>query len=176
MKTRLYRIILSSIILLIANLSAQDLSFSGFTRNYSGMLLKDPNEFSILQNTFNINIEHNQGSVAFKVNPLIYQYANDEPTFMLREVYLDVYFNSMDFRLGKQQIIWGKADGVFITDIVSPKNLDEFLLPDFDEIRIGITSVKANYYLGNSFFELVWIPSFISTKLANPPSIWARTP
>ena len=176
LKLKTFGITLSLILMMTFNLSAQGLSLSGYARNYTGVLLNDTNNYSILQNTFNLNLEHSQDNVAFKINPLIYQYANEEPVFGIREAYLDIFFNSMDFRIGKQQIIWGKADGVFITDIVSPKNLDEFLLPDFDEIRIGTTSLKANYYYGNSAFELVLIPAFTSTKLAEAPSIWARTP
>ena len=175
-KLKTFWITLLLILMMTINLSAQGLSLSGYARNYTGVLLNDTNNFSILQNTFNLNLEHSQDNVAFKINPMIYQYANEDPIFGIREAYLDIFFDSMDFRIGKQQIIWGKADGVFITDIVSPKNLDEFLLPDFDEIRIGTTSLKADYYLGNSAFELVWIPAFTSTKLAEAPSIWARTP
>lgn len=176
LKLKTFGITLSLILMMTVNLSAQGLSLSGYAKNYTGVLLNDTNNYSILQNTFNLNLEHSQDNVAFKINPLIYQYANKEPIFGIREAYLDIFFDSMDFRIGKQQIIWGKADGVFITDIVSPKNLDEFLLPDFDEIRIGTTSLKANYYYGNSAFELVLIPAFTSTKLAEAPSLWARTP
>ena len=50
--------------------------------------------------------------------------------------------------LGKQQVVWGKADGVFITDIVSPLNLTEFLLPDFDEIRTGGDCYKSKQLPG----------------------------
>ena len=46
----------------------------------------------------------------------------------LREMYIDFFTKKMDIRIGKQQIIWGQADGVFITDVVTPKDLSEFLL------------------------------------------------
>ena len=60
---------------------------------------------------------------------------------------MDLYFDNFDLRIGKQQIIYGKAEGVFITDVVSPKDLREFLLPDFEEIRMGITAAKLSYFL-----------------------------
>ncbi|MCF7824662.1 MAG: hypothetical protein K9N35_10880 [Candidatus Marinimicrobia bacterium] len=158
------------------NLPAQGLQFSGYARSYTGLLINDANEFSILQNTFNLNIEDSRGNVAFKVNPYIYHYANEDLIIGLREAYLDIYFDNMDLRLGKQQIIWGKADGVFITDIISPKDLSEFLLRDFEEIRMGITALKANYYIGNSGLELVWAPAFTATQLAEETSLWGRSP
>ncbi|MBT3180861.1 MAG: hypothetical protein HN340_08195 [Candidatus Marinimicrobia bacterium] len=115
-------------------------------------------------------------NVSFFANPFIYQTPNQDVTLGLREAYMDVYFDNMDLRIGKQQIIWGKADGMFITDIVSPKDLGEFLLRDFDEIRTGITSLKANYYLGDNTVEMVWIPTFTPTIMPDETSIWSRIP
>ena len=79
-------------------------------------------------------------------------------------------------RVGKQQIVWGKADGVFITDIVSPLDLSEFLLPDFDEVRTGVIAAKLNYYIGNSTFEAIWIPQFTQTTRPKDNSIWYVQP
>ena len=169
--------ILSLLLVLVAvNLPAQGLQFSGYVRSYTGLLLNDASEFSILQNTFNLKIEDSRENVAFKINPYIYHYTNEDLIIGLREAYLDIYFDNMDLRLGKQQIIWGKADGVFITDIISPKDLSEFLLRDFEEIRMGITALKADYYIGNSTLELVWAPAFTPTQLAEESSLWGRSP
>lgn len=152
----------------------QNVDFTGYVRNYSGMLAGNgSNDFVILQNTFNLNIEKNMSGSSFKVNPIIYHNDSDSISFNLREAYLDLYFDSFDIRVGKQQIVWGKADGVFITDILSPKDLYEFLLPEFDEIRIGVTGAKLNYYMGGNTLELVWLPVFTPTNLPNSTSIWS---
>ncbi|MCK5055482.1 MAG: hypothetical protein KAT34_02430, partial [Candidatus Aminicenantes bacterium] len=108
-------------LLSIPGITAQSPLFTGYVRNYSGMLLSDDNYFAIIQNTFNLNIENSNKKVAFKVNPYINHYQNQELETGLRQAYLDIFFNSIDIRVGKQQIIWGKADGVFITDVISPK-------------------------------------------------------
>ena len=164
--------VVPALFILISGAHAQSLNWNGYARNYTGVLLTGDNEYAIIQNTFNLNVEQSKDKVAFKVNPFIYQYPNQDLEIGLREAYLDIYFNSVDLRLGKQQIIWGKADGVFITDIVSPKDLSEFLLRDFDEIRMGITSLKVNYYLGDNTFELVWAPYFAPTRMPGENSIW----
>ncbi|HHS14234.1 MAG TPA: hypothetical protein ENN03_10780 [bacterium] len=151
---------------------AQELLVTGYVRNYTGILLNETGEFSILQNTVYLNLEHRKGKAAFRANPYIYHYSDRNQTFGLRQAYMDVYFHAVDLRVGKQQIIWGKADGVFITDIVSPKDLSEFLLPDFEEIRMGVTAVKADYYSGNHSLELVWLPFFTPTRMPEQESIW----
>ena len=156
---------------------AQNVDFSGYVRSYAGMLAGNgSNDFVILQNTFNLNFESRHDNSFFKVNPMIYHDYSDSLTFRLREAYMDLYFDNFDFRAGIQQIVWGKADGVFITDIVSPKDLFLFLLPEFDEIRIGVIGGKFDYYIGDNTFEIVWLPVFTPTKYADPNSVWSVTP
>lgn len=167
-------LLLISVLVLASIAYAQDeLRITGYARNYTGVLTSRSNNFSIIQNTFNIDFEQNKEKMAFKVNPYLYHYFDRNLELGLREAYLDLRFDNFDIRLGKQQIIYGKADGVFITDVVSPKDLREFLLPDFNEIRMGITAAKASYYFGNSILEAVWAPVFTPTQQPEKGSIWA---
>ncbi len=159
----------------ILNGKAQNADFTGYMRNYTGVLY-NTGDLSILQNTFNFDISKTGDKVGFKVNPMLYHYWADSLNFRLREAYLDLYFNNFDIRVGKQQVVWGKADGVFITDVVSPLNLEEFLLPDFDEIRTGVNAVKINYYTGNNTLEAIWIPQFTPAGLPQAGSIWYIQP
>lgn len=167
------------IVMLVALVSvnnAQDLFLSGYARTYLGALTTGESEYSIIQNTFDLNLEHSRGNVYFKVNPFLYHYSDKDLELGFRQAYMDLYFDSFDLRIGKQQIVWGKADGVFITDIVSPKDMREFLLPEFSEIRDGVTSLKLNYYSGSSTFEVVWIPVFTPTQMPDDNSIWSVKP
>ena len=146
----------------------------GFVRTYLGALTDQDGEYSVLQNTFDWRLDYGKGNVALYVNPVFdYNALDDNLDISLRQGYMDIYFDNFDLRIGKQQIIWGKADGVFITDVISPRDLSEFILPDFEEIRIGTNAIKFDYYLGNSTFEAVWIPTFESTILPEENSIWA---
>ena len=156
--------------------NAQKVDISGFARTYEGILLDTTGNFAIIQQTLNLNFEKRGEKVAFKANPMLYLYNADSLNFRMREIYAEMYFKKFDVRIGKQQIVWGKADGVFITDIVSPLNLSEFLLPDFDEIRTGVIAAKVDYYIGNSTIELIAIPQFTPTIRPNESSIWYIQP
>jgi archaellin len=161
-------------LLSITAFSQQTPDIYGYVRNYTGVLFDQDTDYSIIQNTMSLTFEKKTPNMAFKLNPYVYQNAQrDDLDFGLREAYIDLFFNHIDLRIGKQQIVWGKADGVFITDVVSPKDLREFLLPDFDEIRIGITAIKLNYnFVSGSAFELVLVPEFEPTRYADKGSIW----
>ena len=154
---------------------SQNVDINGFVRNYTGIQYNN-GDFNMLQNTLNVNFDMMGDRVAFKANPMFYLYGIDSLDFRMREIYLDLYFDNVDIRIGKQQIVWGKADGVFITDIVSPLNLTEFLLPDFDEIRIGVYAAKIDYYFGNSTVELIWKPIYAGNEFPGPGSIWFKPP
>jgi hypothetical protein len=186
MKTVLVRYLyvtgLTVILLMMMSSGAFALDFTGYARTYTGLLLHEENDYAVIQNTFDLKIEHSRSRVAMKINPYLYHNAetdrdvNDELELGLRQAYMDIYFDAFDLRLGKQQIIWGKADGVFITDVISPKDLREFLLPDFEEIRIGVTAAKLNYYRGDQTFELAWVPVFTPNQKPEQGSIWLRSP
>ena len=76
----------------------------------------------------------------------------------LREFYLDWKIKNHYLTIGKQQIVWGEADGLKILDVVNPINLREFLLDDFDQSRIPLWSVKAEIDLRKVTAQFIFIP------------------
>ncbi|MGD9899363.1 MAG: DUF1302 family protein [Calditrichaceae bacterium] len=168
-----YILIITMIIGLFQQSFALGIDIHGYVRNYLGALTEQDGEYSVTQNTLDLEFSHSAKNSAFFINPYVNHDKEGELKLDLREAYVDLMWDNADLRVGKQQIIWGKADGVFITDIISPKNLSEFLLPDFEEIRIGVNAVKFDYYLGDQTFELVWLPEFQPTIFAEQGSIWA---
>lgn len=78
--------------------------------------------------------------------------------FDLRENYIDFSAGDVDFRLGRQHIVWGEMVGLFFADVVSARNLRSFYLPDFEQMRIPQWAARGEYYWGDTHAELVWIP------------------
>jgi hypothetical protein len=76
----------------------------------------------------------------------------------VRENYVDIGAGNWDFRLGRQHIVWGEMVGLFFADVVSAKDLREFILPDFETIRIPQWAARAEYFSGDFHAEAVWIP------------------
>ena len=77
---------------------------------------------------------------------------------MLRETYVDISADAWQFRLGRQHIIWGEMVGLFFADVVSAKDLREFVARDFELVRIPQWAARAEYFAGDVHGELVWIP------------------
>ena len=78
--------------------------------------------------------------------------------FHLRETYADFSLGDVDFRFGRQHIVWGEMVGLFFADVVSARDLRSFFLPDFEQLRIPQWATRAEYYFGETHAELIWIP------------------
>jgi len=82
----------------------------------------------------------------------------------LREFYIDTSIEdsaigSWDFRIGKQQVVWGTADGVKFLDIINPTDWREWGQNTMEDSRIPLWMVTAETSIGDdSSLQLVWVP------------------
>ncbi|MDD2943745.1 MAG: hypothetical protein PHC51_12365 [bacterium] len=83
---------------------------------------------------------------------------NQRYNIELRENYLDVSAGNWDFRFGKQHVVWGEMVGLFFADVVSARDLREFILPEFDQMRVPQWAARAEYFADDFHAELLWIP------------------
>ncbi|BBP05683.1 hypothetical protein TPL01_24930 [Sulfuriferula plumbiphila] len=86
----------------------------------------------------------------------------------LRETYLDFSGGGLDWRVGRQQIVWGEMVGVFVADVVSARDLREFILPDFQVLRIPQWAARAEYFKHDFHAELIWIPVPSYDRIGKP--------
>lgn len=76
----------------------------------------------------------------------------------LREFYFDTNFDNASLRLGKQQVVWGQADGLKLLDLINPQDFGLFILDEFDESRIPIWMVNLELFLALGDLQILWIP------------------
>lgn len=85
----------------------------------------------------------------------------------LREGYLNLGVGNADFRIGKQIIVWGRADKFNPTDNLSPRNYT-LLVPEDDDQRIGAYAAKATYNFKDWSLTGFWLPEFRPNVLPLP--------
>ncbi len=93
----------------------------------------------------------------------------------LRTVELDIpgRFGSADFQPTPTLDIGLAADGAFMTYIVSPRDLSNFILPEFEEIRIGVPAARLDWYFGPAFSaQAILVPRFVPNRMPDQDSLW----
>jgi len=91
----------------------------------------------------------------------------------LHEGWLEYVGDGWDLRIGRQIIIWGKADGIQITDIISPPDYTEAITRELDEIRLPVDAVKFRLLGDKLDTELIWIPVFRAAIQPSGDNPWA---
>lgn len=91
--------------------------------------------------------------------------------FHLRENYLDIASGDWEYRLGRQHIVWGEMVGLFFADVVSAKDMREFILQDFQLMRIPQWAARAEYFKDDFHAELIWIPFPSYDEIGKPGTL-----
>ncbi len=67
-----------------------------------------------------------------------------------RELFVDTKAGPLDLRLGKQQLVWGTADGIKLLDIINPTDYREFNQNTMEDSRIPVWMARADLGLGSA--------------------------
>ncbi|WP_457674344.1 RNA polymerase-associated protein rapA [Thiolapillus sp.] len=68
----------------------------------------------------------------------------------LRELYADFSVGDWNLRLGKQQVVWGTADGIKLLDIINPTDYREMAQNAMEDSRIPIWMLNAERNIGEN--------------------------
>jgi hypothetical protein len=101
---------------------------------------------------------------------------NQRFNVLLRENYLDIGAGDWDFRVGRQQIVWGEMVGLLFGDVVSAKDMRQFILPEFEILRIPQWAARAEYFKDDFHAELLWIPVASYDNIGKPGPSSITTP
>ena len=175
-------------------LLAAELTIHGSVKNESAYFVSGEKRFDKIQNRLELKPELRFGEWEFRGRALgWYDAAMDvnatnasdlssgikkhyRTALESKEAYLLYGGDAFDLRIGQQQIVWGKTDGIRMLDIINPLDMREFILDDFLDSRIGLWAARLNYYayLGDSEheFEFLVIPDARAVKFAPSASRW----
>jgi Protein of unknown function (DUF1302)/SPOR domain len=160
-------------------------SVSGHIQTAAAYTVASPDHWSKLKNTLALAIERELGTdINLKISGRfsydgVYDFTNFFPDRVKRdqridgffhETFLDFGINDWNLRFGRQQITWGEVVGLFFADVVSAKDLREFLVPEFDYIRIPQWAARAEYFKGDFKAEAIWIPYTTYDRIGKPGS------
>ncbi len=160
MKTLKYTILFLLFSVVVSAQEEIKFKFSGFADTYHAVRSESPNDFMSSRSRLRTELEASKGNsyMFASLNSVYNSIVEDETKIELREAFFQYTTNNWDFKVGKQIVIWGVADGMRITDIISPMDYSEFLARDYDDIRIPVNAFRLKYVKPNYNLDLVFVP------------------
>ncbi len=134
-----------------------------------------------IKSSFRVRVEAIDGMQIDDINRSSYnEYSkpvqlNEVLELELRELYLQGDIGDTFLTLGKQQIVWGKADGLHVLDIVNPQSFREFILDDFDNSRIPLWTANIEHTIADWDLQFFWIPDQTYHALPEQSATYAFT-
>jgi len=153
--------------LLFAQEEEKKVEFQGFLESYNGATVRDDGKILTSRSRFRLDTFYSNekallfGSLDAQYNDVIKEKTN----VTLKEGYVLYETGKVDFKLGRQIVVWGKSDGITITDVVNPRDYTEFLTVDLDDMRLGVEAAKLRLLTEKANIELVWVPLFRPAEL-----------
>lgn len=165
---------LFSFLLILAGHSFAQNNLSGLYQNYNALQTSPDHEFIAARNRLRLQLNRSITNGSFySETDIIHRYAERaESEVLIRELYMELYFDKSDLRIGKQVINWGRSNGAFVTGILSPLDLSEFLTQDPSDLILGVTSLNYTRYFGSNSMQFVFAPVFEKDRFPQSDSRW----
>ncbi|MCC6914184.1 MAG: hypothetical protein IT566_10820 [Rhodospirillaceae bacterium] len=94
----------------------------------------------------------------------------DHATFELREAYAAYFGEHFDLTVGRQLIVWGRADRIKPTDLASSRDFTSLVTEDDDQKR-GVGAVKLGVPVGDVVLMAYAMPEFRAHAVAPLPPL-----
>lgn len=81
----------------------------------------------------------------------------DLEEFDIREGYVEIFRDDLELSIGQQIVVWGRADGINPTNVITPRDMTVFS-SDEDDKRLSSFLFRSFYNLSPVRFEAIWLP------------------
>lgn len=145
---------------------SQEVQFSGELSTVLGTFAPGTEnawDFSLGNTDFTGTLEvYNGNSSVYIEGNVDYDFLEDELSLDLSEAYIDYSSSVWGIRMGQQKTVWGKADGINITNSVFPKDSSSLYIDDDTvAVKAARLSLTGSCFTVDGFI----IPFFTGTKL-----------
>lgn len=157
---------MGTVLLATSIISAQEIQFSGDLSAMWGVNTRGTDllaDFTVGETNFTGTVEAYQGDGSvFAEGTITFNALTNTPSFDLNEAYIDYSSAFWGIRLGLQQIAWGKADGINITNVVFPEDSSKLYQGDGP---LGINALRFSLNGNTWTCDALWIPVTRGTVL-----------
>lgn len=153
-------------------LAGERIERDGYLSNKTAWSIEDPGQRSEFKNTLQLEVKVKIDDPYTYVKIIGRARREDklepqvEEDYDLREFYLAHNTERLSLKLGRQQVVWGKADGLRLLDIVTPLDLREFILEDYTKSRIPLWMFNGELFWEMNSLQVLVIPDIEQNDFA----------
>jgi len=144
-------------------------SYGGKIESVHGIGLFKKGEYLASRNFTTAYVGLSYGNSYAKIGATAeYNYRNPARTgFRLNEAYYQYRNSLFELCIGRQQVVWGQADGFTLTNVIASKDAREFTATTNDDSLLPSDGVRIKFFHDFFTFDAIAIPFF--TPNATPP-------
>lgn len=145
-----------------ATVFAQDspFQFNGFVDTYHAVQTQWPHDLTSSRTRLRneMRVDYEEAYLFASLNAVHNSVLEDRTGVQLQEAYFNYSNSVFEIRAGRQIVVWGVADGLRVTDLISPVDYTEFMSSDYDDMRIAVDGFRIKYPGERMNAEVVYVP------------------
>ena len=134
--------------------------FNGFVDTYHAVQTKHPHDFTTSRTRLRaeLRVDYENAYLFTSLNGVHNSILEDRTGVQLQEAYFNYQNDFVEFKAGRQIVVWGVADGLRVTDLISPVDYTEFMSSDYDDMRMAVDGFRIKYLGERVNAEIVYVP------------------
>ncbi|MBO4712796.1 MAG: hypothetical protein J5615_02750 [Fibrobacter sp.] len=134
--------------------------FNGFVDTYHAVQTKHPHDFTTSRTRLRaeLRVDYENAYLFTSLNGVHNSILDDRTGVQLQEAYFNYQNELVEFKAGRQIVVWGVADGLRVTDLISPVDYTEFMSSDYDDMRMAVDGFRVKYPGERVNAEIVYVP------------------
>ena len=148
---------------LVVAAAAQDspFQFNGFVDTYHAVQTQWPHDLTSSRTRLRteMRVDYDNAYLFASLNAVHNGVLEDRTGIQLQEAYFNYQNDFFEIRAGRQIVVWGVADGLRVTDLISPVDYTEFMSSDYDDLRMAVDGFRIKYPGEKVNGEIVYVPA-----------------
>lgn len=134
--------------------------FNGFVDTYHAIQTEWPHDFTTSRTRLRaeLRVDYENAYLFASLNGIHNSILDDRTGIQLQEAYFNYSNSFVEIRAGRQIVVWGVADGLRVTDLISPVDYTEFMSSDYDDMRMAVDGIRIKYPGERVNAEVVYVP------------------
>ena len=134
--------------------------FNGFVDTYHAVQTQHPHDFTTSRTRLRaeLRVDYENAYLFTSLNGVHNSILEDRTGVQLQEAYFNYQSDFLEIRAGRQIVVWGVADGLRVTDLISPVDYTEFMSSDYDDMRMAVDGFRIKYPGERVNAEIVYVP------------------